>query len=88
MQIKKKQQKIEMVLTGKKIDFEKVDISLVEGSKEKMREICEDDKALPPQFCKGDKYLGVGEKYFVLLNISKQLGPCTCAGFNCKLCHA
>lgn len=48
-----------MVLTGKKIDFEKIDISLAEGAKEKMREICGDATALPPQLCKGDTYLGV-----------------------------
>ena len=58
MKIKKEQQRIEMVLSGKKIEFEKVDISLVEGAKEKMREIC-GEGTLPPQLCKGDTYLGV-----------------------------
>lgn len=58
MKIKKEQQRIEMVLSGKKIDFEKVDISLVPGSKEQMREIC-GEKSSPPQLCKGNTYLGV-----------------------------
>ena len=61
MKIKKKQQRIEMVLSGKNIEFEKVDISLVDGAKEKMREIC-GEKTLPPQLCKGDKCLGVSFK--------------------------
>lgn len=46
MKIKKEQQRIEMVLSGKHIEFQKVDISLVEGAKEKMREIC-GEKTLP-----------------------------------------
>ncbi|XP_028413851.1 SH3 domain-binding glutamic acid-rich-like protein 3 [Dendronephthya gigantea] len=58
IEIKKEQQRIEMVLTGKGIAFEKVDISLVEGAKEKMRELAGDKTALPPQLCRGDKYLG------------------------------
>ncbi|CAB3982371.1 SH3 domain-binding glutamic acid-rich 3 [Paramuricea clavata] len=57
LEIKKEQQRIEMVLSGKKIEYEKVDISLVEGAKEKMREIC-GEGTLPPQLCKGDTYLG------------------------------
>ena len=57
LEIKKEQQRIEMVLSGKKIEFEKVDISLVEGAKEKMREIC-GEGTLPPQLCRGDTYLG------------------------------
>ena len=48
-----------MVLEGKNIKFEKIDISLVDGAKEKMREISGDPTALPPQLCKGDTYLGV-----------------------------
>ena len=58
MKIKKHQQRIEMILTGKNIKFEKVDISLVEGAKEKMREIC-GENTLPPQLCRGDTYIGV-----------------------------
>ena len=57
--MKKEQQRIEMVLTGKKIEFDKVDISLVEGAKEKMRELMQDPTGLPPQLCKGDTHLGV-----------------------------
>ena len=62
IEIKKKQQRIEMVLSGKNIKFEKVDISLVDGAKEKMREIC-GGKTLPPQLCKGDKCLGTYEEF-------------------------
>jgi hypothetical protein len=50
-------------LQGKKIEFEKVDISLVEGAKEKMRAIC-GETTLPPQLCKGDTYLGVSACLF------------------------
>lgn len=47
-----------MVLSGKHIEFEKVDISLEEGAKEKMREGA-GEGTLPPQIFKGDTYLGV-----------------------------
>ena len=50
-----------MVLESKKIDFTKVDIATSEDAKHKMREICGDPKALPPQLARGDTYLGVNE---------------------------
>ncbi|XP_033116871.1 SH3 domain-binding glutamic acid-rich-like protein 3 isoform X1 [Anneissia japonica] len=58
LQMKKKQQKIEMILDGKKIAYEKVDIAADEESKKRMRELCGDPKALPPQLCNGDEYCG------------------------------
>ncbi|XP_033116873.1 SH3 domain-binding glutamic acid-rich-like protein 3 isoform X3 [Anneissia japonica] len=58
MDMKKKQQKIEMILDGKKIAYEKVDIAADEESKKRMRELCGDPKALPPQLCNGDEYCG------------------------------
>lgn len=58
-QLKKHQQKIEMILDSKKIDYDKVDIAGNDAAKEKMREIMGDPHGLPPQFTKGDTYLGV-----------------------------
>ena len=58
-QIKEKQQRIEMILESKKIQFERVDVAASEEDKLKMREIVGDDKALPPRICKGEQYLGV-----------------------------
>ena len=59
LQAKKQQQKIEMVLDGKKITYEKVDIAASEDAKKRMREIAENPKALAPQLCNGDTYCGV-----------------------------
>ena len=53
-QIKKNQQKIEMILESKKIPFQKLDIAADETLKTKMREIAGDPKALPPQLANGD----------------------------------
>ncbi|XP_066914701.1 SH3 domain-binding glutamic acid-rich-like protein 3 [Clytia hemisphaerica] len=58
MEIKKHQQKIQMVLDGKKIQYTVVDISASEEGKAKMREIAGDPKALPPQVANGDQYCG------------------------------
>lgn len=60
LQLKHKQQYISNILESKKIDFVKVDISVETDGKEKMRQISNDPKALPPQLSKGDVYLGVG----------------------------
>ena len=57
--MKKHQQRIEMVLGGMKIDYEVIDVASDESNKQKMRDICGDPKALPPQLCNGDKYCGV-----------------------------
>lgn len=59
LQMKKQQQKIEMILDSKKIDYEKIDISSSEKLKNEMREIMGDPKGLPPRLAKGDQYLGV-----------------------------
>ena len=48
-----------MVLDGKKVAYEIVDISSDDSAKDKMREIAGDPKSLPPQICKGDQYCGV-----------------------------
>ncbi|XP_787111.1 SH3 domain-binding glutamic acid-rich-like protein 3 [Strongylocentrotus purpuratus] len=56
--IKKQQQRIKMILDGKKIEYEDVDISQKEEDKVKMREIVGDPKALPPQICNGETYCG------------------------------
>nr|XP_002123222.1 SH3 domain-binding glutamic acid-rich-like protein 3 [Ciona intestinalis] len=58
MEIKKNQQKIEMILSSKKIDFKKLDIAMDEDAKKQMREIVGNPKALPPQLCNGDHYCG------------------------------
>ncbi|XP_074655441.1 SH3 domain-binding glutamic acid-rich-like protein 3 [Tubulanus polymorphus] len=57
-EIKKHQQRIEMILDGKKIQYEKVDISANTDEKTRMREIAGDPKALPPQIANGDQYCG------------------------------
>ena len=58
-QIKKQQQKIDMTLTSKNIEFNKVDVAASEDAKKKMREIAGNPTALPPQLCNGDQYCGV-----------------------------
>ena len=57
--MKKKQQKILMILEGKKFPFQQFDVSSDPSLKERMRAIVGNPKALPPQLCKGDEYLGV-----------------------------
>ena len=49
-----------MVLDSKKIEYEVKDISSSEEDKAKMREICGDPRALPPQIVNGDQHCGVG----------------------------
>ena len=58
MEIKKQQQKIHMVLTGKKIAYQNVDISSSTKAKNKMRELAGAPEALPPQISNGDQYCG------------------------------
>ncbi|XP_075258461.1 SH3 domain-binding glutamic acid-rich-like protein 3 [Convolutriloba macropyga] len=62
-EIKKNQQKIQMILDSKKISYEVVDISSDESGKNKMRELAGDPKALPPQICNGDQYCGNYEQF-------------------------
>lgn len=47
------------VLDGKKVKYEEIDISSSSEDRDKMRELCGDPKALPPQIFRGNKYLGV-----------------------------
>lgn len=59
LQLKKQQQKIEMLLDSKKIEYEKLDIAASEDFKKKMRDLIGDPKALPPQLFNEDQYCGV-----------------------------
>ncbi|WP_395241782.1 hypothetical protein [Salmonella sp. s51933] len=60
---KKQQQRIDMVLTGKHIQFKTVDISMDTAAREHLKVICGDPKVLPPQICKGDVYIGDYDKF-------------------------
>ena len=57
MELKKQQQKIKMVLDGKKIDYVIADIATFPDLKTKMKEIA-GEKATAPQIAKDDVYLG------------------------------
>ena len=58
LETKKQQQKIFMILDGKKIPYVSMDISEGKGeSKVKMREIC-GEKSLPPQIVNNGIYCG------------------------------
>lgn len=48
-----------MILSSKKINFNKLDIAADENLRTKMREIMGDPKGLPPQLCNGEQYCGV-----------------------------
>lgn len=48
-----------MILESKKVSYKSIDIASCESSKERMRQLANDPKALPPQLCNGDQYLGV-----------------------------
>jgi len=52
-----------MILSSKKFEFEEVDISSSEDDKARMRDICKDPKALPPQITNGDQYCGDFAKF-------------------------
>ncbi|KXJ14032.1 SH3 domain-binding glutamic acid-rich-like protein 3 [Exaiptasia diaphana] len=62
-EIKKKQQRIIMILDGIKCNYSQVDISSDSDAKDKMREIVGDPHALPPQICRGDSYCGNYEAF-------------------------
>ena len=62
-QIKTKQQQAQLILNGKKIPFEKIDISEDKDLRTRMRELCENPTALPPQLFYRDYYLGVRSCY-------------------------
>ena len=57
-ELKKRQERILTILTGKRIPFEMVDIAVNEDDKHRMRHLCGVPTALPPQVFKGEKYLG------------------------------
>ena len=58
MEIKKKQQKIQMVLEGMKIEYSIFDISSSDEHKKEMREGCNNEQALPPQIFNENIYCG------------------------------
>ncbi|XP_077986728.1 SH3 domain-binding glutamic acid-rich protein homolog [Glandiceps talaboti] len=62
LEIKKAQQKIFMVLEGKKIAFERVDISADDEAKKFMLEKTT-EHALPPQIFNDDQYCGDFESF-------------------------
>ena len=64
-----------MILTSKKIEFEKIDISSEAGAKDEMRAIIGDPKALAPQLINDDKYCGVGSMG-IYMHITKTC-PCS-----------
>ncbi|XP_065837428.1 SH3 domain-binding glutamic acid-rich-like protein 3 [Oscarella lobularis] len=64
LEMKKHQQRIEMILTSKKIPVEYVDVAASEEDRKKMRDAVGDPKALPPQFVsKQHGYLGNFEAF-------------------------
>ena len=58
-QIKKHQQKIEMILSSKGYDVEYIYVAASEEAKKKMRDLSGNPKALPPQIFNDDQYCGV-----------------------------
>eukprot|EP00729_Bicosta_minor_P001619 gene1619-1768_t len=69
--IRKEQEKIEMVLGGKKIAHQMIDIASVDGAKDTMRANSGDPKMLPPQFFLGEKYLGNFEAFELAIEDEK-----------------
>jgi hypothetical protein len=63
VQIKKQQQKIEMILDSKKIPYDKRDVAASEEDKKKMRELSGNQTALPPQLVNGEQYCGVSRLF-------------------------
>ena len=60
-QVKKQQQKITQVLDAKLVAYVIIDVAASEDDKLRMRELMNDETALPPQIFKGDTHLGVSE---------------------------
>ena len=58
-QIKRKQNAMTNILYCQTIEYETIDIAVSTEFKDRMRVLMGDEKALPPQIFKGDKYLGV-----------------------------
>lgn len=63
LEIKKQQERIQNVLDGKKIPYNKIDIAASEADKAKMRQVVGDEKALAPQLANGDQYCGNFEQF-------------------------
>lgn len=63
LEIKKQQERIQNVLDGKKIPYNKIDIAASEADKAKMRQVVGDEKALAPQLANGDQYCGDFEQF-------------------------
>ncbi|KAK3747265.1 hypothetical protein QZH41_009619, partial [Actinostola sp. cb2023] len=61
--IKKHQQKIFLILDSMKINYNKLDVATDSDLVGKMREIIDNEKALPPQICNGDTYCGDYEAF-------------------------
>lgn len=53
------QERILQVLDAKKVNHETVDVANNRTRLRRMRQMCENMEALPPQIFKGNKYLGV-----------------------------
>ena len=70
IQIKNKQLRMQMILDSKKVPYKLIDIATEDGAKQTMRDGVGDEKALPPQIFKGDKYLGVSSTLYYLLLIN------------------
>jgi len=58
MELKKRQQKIKMILDSMKIEYEEIDITAGDKPKAEMREIAGDPTCLPPQIANGTTYCG------------------------------
>mmetsp|Transcript_24835 Transcript_24835/g.34869 ORF Transcript_24835/g.34869 Transcript_24835/m.34869 type:complete len:99 (+) Transcript_24835:41-337(+) len=75
--IRKEQEKIQMIIEGKKLDHEIVDIASVEGAKDKMRSLMAEqgvegaDKALPPKIFHDDTYCGDYEAFMYAIEDEK-----------------
>ena len=65
-QVKKQQQKITQVLDAKLVAYVVIDVASSEDDKLRMRELMNDETALPPQIFKGDTHLGVRRALFRL----------------------
>ena len=63
LETKKQQQRIEMILDGKKIPYNKVDITADSNEKDRMRQIVGNERALPPQIARGSTYCGDYEAF-------------------------
>ena len=51
-----------MILDGKKIEYQLLDVAADESLKKEMRDISGNPKALPPQICNDNEYCGVRER--------------------------